>query len=201
MKNYVLGSLLMLALWAAPAFGQVTGDGFTVPVDRSGVDIRSVSAETITPQQAFIEIRKRLALGDRPVLNRYLIGPYLADANLALIQQVGDRSRTEIEQRGEGNVAVLYELGDRNRSSVLQRGDDNIYALWLRGDQNRMNGRQIGDRNIFLFEGAGENLTFPFVSQVGNDLKAVQIGSTVLPFGIEQRGNGMEVIIEHRPGY
>ena len=98
-----------------------------------------------------------------------------------MIVQEGGSNFTSTRQIGSGNVigvrlrGVGNTLGTPNNPGVLQEGADNLYLLDYAG-----NGQPID----------------PTIQQ-GNGNQVVQIGEIDAPFGVEQRGDGMRMIIRH----
>jgi hypothetical protein len=118
------------------------------------------------------------------------------NGNVAAINQVGTSNRAEIAQRGQSNVAVMLQYGSGNVSTLLQDGSSNVYGSLLNGTNNTLDVEQVGHNNTYLFGFQGSNLNHSF-EQIGNGNTAVQIGVSYQPFGIQQRGNNMNMTIRH----
>ena len=103
-----------------------------------------------------------------------------------------------LTQRGTGNLAVLFQLGSRNEVDLVQEGNNNLFGVRLGSDDNLLNVAQIGNRNVYLLDYKGAApLNEPNVIQEGNGNRAVQTGVGSTLFGIQQRGNGMNITIRH----
>lgn len=106
------------------------------------------------------------------------------------------------------NVIILLQDGDFNEVSVEQRGVNNRFAVVQQGDFNRTTAQIFGDANStnVTQRGAGNEYDLLMVAdavdllpvvQEGEGNRAIQfVAPGLLPAGVEQRGSGMEVIIE-----
>lgn len=120
------------------------------------------------------------------------------EGNTAVIEQVGGGNKASITQEGRRNVAAVYEDGSFNDVDATQIGSDNVFGAWLVGSFNDLSVTQQGTNNYYYLGFTGANLQHT-VTQIGNGLRAIQIGVGSVPFGIQQTGNGAEVIITHNP--
>lgn len=118
------------------------------------------------------------------------------NGNAAYVHQEGSFNTAHITQRGRANAAIMIQQGSGNTSRLLQEGTHNVYGSWLQGDDNVLNIEQIGSGNAYLFGFQGNRLHHS-VQQVGTGIRAVQVGTGHAPFGIQQHGNGMDIIIRH----
>lgn len=100
-----------------------------------------------------------------------------------------------IAQVGEGNVALVAQTGSENLAIVYQQGNHNIADLKVEGSRNKTGVFQFGDDNQYSLDFQGIDLHH-LVVQTGH-ARATQSGSGRIPFGIQQRGNGVEVHITH----
>ncbi|HEX7071038.1 MAG TPA: hypothetical protein VF190_09540, partial [Rhodothermales bacterium] len=152
----------------------------------------------ITPEEATSLILGRLMESDRTALDRYLMLGAITGQNLVIIRQKGDANVAATTQIGQSNLAVLHQEGTGNVTLLQQIGDGNVFGSWLIGDYNSLSLLQEGNDNVYLLEYLGSNRDFGHVvQQVGSGIQAVQVGVRDRAFGIEQRGNGMELRIEH----
>lgn len=115
---------------------------------------------------------------------------------------------TVLSPAGGTNVVVLVQDGDFNEAQVEQQGTGNRFALVQQGDFHRTTAQIIGHANTTTVtqRGAGHEYDLLMVTdavdllpvvQEGEGNRAVQfVAPGLLPAGIEQRGNGMEIIIE-----
>lgn len=118
-------------------------------------------------------------------------------ANTAIVMQNGENNLVQVNQSGHSNVAVLEQAGNNIRNTVTQSGTGNIYGSKLTGNNHELDVSQIGNHNLYLFEYNSSKPLKHSVEQIGNNLKAVQIGKTSKPFGIKEYGKGMHIIIRH----
>jgi hypothetical protein len=116
--------------------------------------------------------------------------------NTAVIGQQGNSNTARIDQTGQSNVALMVQRGNYNTSTLLQDGSSNVYGSLLNGANNTLDVEQVGHNNTYLFGFQGSNLNHSF-EQIGNGNTAVQIGVNYEPFGIQQRGNNMNMTIRH----
>jgi minor curlin subunit len=116
--------------------------------------------------------------------------------NTAAIFQDGANNTAQVEQIGQNNAAVMVQRGSFNTSTLLQDGNYNVYGSLLDGMNNTLRVEQIGDNNGYIFGFQGNNLNHA-VQQIGNNIKATQIGMGHAPFSIEQHGSNMDITIRH----
>jgi len=116
--------------------------------------------------------------------------------NTAVIGQQGNSNIARIDQSGQGNVALMVQRGNFNTSTLRQEGYDNAYGSLLDGNHNRLDVQQLGNNNTYVFGFWGNRLNHAF-EQVGDNNTAVQVGVSYEPFGIQQRGNNMNMTIRH----
>lgn len=127
--------------------------------------------------------------------------------NEASITQSGNRNESTVEQRpGDGfpglnNLAVIVQNGSMNQTTVRQFGQNNIAGVRLNGTNNATDILQEGDGNEYRLEftgtGLGADGTPHTVKQIGDQNMLVQVGQGTTPFNVQQRGDGMRMII-HR---
>lgn len=158
------------------------------------------SADGVTPAAALDRWETQLS---GPALAALLVYRDLIDqgvaGNLAVVDQTGDAGQAAITQRGLANLAFLQQMaegGGINQTSILQEGDANLTAVALRGGDNALTVEQIGSGNVYTLDFTGRTLNHS-VSQVGNGIRAEQVGFGTAPFSVEQRGNSVPILIEH----
>ena len=112
-----------------------------------------------------------------------------------------------MNQTGTDNAIVAEQTasttGPSSRSSApatrrpsCRTASRNLVAATIFGDDNRVTVNQIGDDNAYGLLMVGTNPEH-VVNQIGNGNTATQIVAPgLLPAGIEQRGNGLEVLVE-----
>jgi hypothetical protein len=131
-----------------------------------------------------------------------------AQGNLALVRQAAfddllGGNDASVGQDGDGNLAVLLQQGNNNFTSTLQVGSGNVIGVRLRGLGNSLGTPadpgvlQAGADNVYLLDYEGSNQIIAPTIQEGNGNQVVQIGEIDVPFGVEQRGDGMRMIIRH----
>lgn len=134
-----------------------------------------------------------------------------ASGSFGTIVQEGDTNVSSIVQRGVGNIGVSVQRGDGNTANLLQQGDQNLTYILQQGNGNEFNAQLIGNENILGVEQIGNNNTYEMdfqqgsneplqhrVVQEGNNLSLSQTGiSTTGPASVVQRGEGMDLRIEH----
>lgn len=116
--------------------------------------------------------------------------------NTAAIFQDGANNTAQVEQIGQNNAAVTVQRGSFNTSTLLQDGNYNVYGSLLDGTNNTLRVEQIGDNNGYIFGFQGNHLNHS-VQQIGNNIRATQIGVGHAPFSIEQRGSNMDITVRH----
>ena len=119
-----------------------------------------------------------------------------AGTNAVVLNQTGTGNAIVAEQTGIDNRAVLSQTGSRNRTSLFQDGSNNLFTATIFGDGNTITTQQVGDGNVYGLIMAGTNPEH-VVSQIGNGNAATQfVAPGLQPAGIEQQGNGLQVIVE-----
>jgi hypothetical protein len=141
------------------------------------------------------------------------------DDNEATIEQVGTGHEASITQDGmdneavvkqkpgdglpgQDNLAVIVQNGLMNQTTVQQLGQNNRAGIRLVGDNNGIELQQTGSGNEYLLDFAGSDLgdsssSTHQVSQLGSNNRLVQVGEGRMPFNVQQRGDGMRMVIRH----
>lgn len=155
----------------------------------------STTADVLTPQEAFDAIID-FGLSDR---ESDALGAFSrsAEGNTTLLRQLGTNNEAIIDQMGARNLAVLLQQGNGNATSARQSGTGNIIGVRLLGSDNQLEVHQSGLDNMYLLDFTGNGLNIAPAVQIGTGNQAVQLGLTAAPFGVEQYGNGMRMIIRH----
>ena len=184
--------VLLLCLAALPARAQdaPTGEAFVRQV--------APSTEPVSREAALQLVGDRLAPQEKSLLNSYLHAGAPGGGHFAVIRQDGAAGLALIEQEGASNLAVMIQQGTGNTMRLTQHGTGNIYGAWLDGNDNRLHVAQHGDANTYLiaFDGDGPGFEHRVV-QFGTGNQVVQLGAGASPFGVEQRCDGMTLIIRH----
>lgn len=193
MRRLIL-SLALLILPAA-AFAQAENPATQEEAQIVQEVLGSATAEPVTPQEAFNEIRS-FGLSEREggALDAFSLA---SQGNLALIRQEGSGNEALFDQDGSGNLAVLLQLGDGNVTSARQTGTSNVFGVRITGSYNTLDVLQDGSDNTYLLDHVGDGQTLPSAVQSGVGNQAVQVGEIGVPFGVQQYGNGMQMIIRH----
>ena len=119
-----------------------------------------------------------------------------AGTNAVAFDQTGTGNAIVVEQTGFDNRAALSQIGSGNLTTLLQDGSRNLLSATLFGDNNQITLNQIGDDNVYGLLMIGTNPEH-VVSQIGDGNTATQVVAPGLrPASIEQRGNGLEVLVE-----
>jgi len=155
----------------------------------------ATSAAPVTPQEAFDEIRS-FGLSEREggALDAFSLA---SQGNLAMIRQEGSNNEALFDQTGNGNLAVLLQLGDGNTTTAQQIGTGNVFGVRIAGSYNTLDVLQDGSDNTYLLDYVGDGQTLPSAVQSGVGNQAVQVGEISAPFGVQQYGDGMQMIIRH----
>jgi hypothetical protein len=190
-------TLALFALCALPARAQS---------DQQEPDVGTAQeaagpAAAFTPEETF-EAISDFGLSDREarVLGGFASG---AQSNATLLRQEGHANQAALGQVGAGNLAVVLQQGDANLTSALQVGQGNAVGVRLQGTGNRLGAPlrpgvlQIGEGNLYLLDLAGDHHTIAPSTQIGTDNQVVQLGATAAPFGVQQIGSGMRMVIRH----
>lgn len=117
---------------------------------------------------------------------------------VALFQDGSGNFISTVQGQGTGNQIQASQSGANNALYAVQLGSDNVLGVRLIGNDNTLHTLQQGDANQYLFSFQGNSLDHSLL-QVGDHLRAVQIGVGSLPFSIEQMGHDMEIRIVHDP--
>ena len=189
--------ILSLALLLLPVAALAQADAPATQEEAQIVQevIGSTSAQPVTPQEAFDEIRG-FGLSEREggALDAFSLA---SQGNLALIRQEGADNEALLDQSGSGNLAVLLQLGVGNATTARQIGTGHVFGVRIDGNYNELDVLQEGSDNTYLLDYVGDGQTLPSAVQSGVGNQAVQIGEIATPFGVQQVGNGMQMIIRH----
>ncbi|MEP0547081.1 MAG: curlin repeat-containing protein [Rhodothermales bacterium] len=203
--------LIALALSVAPtlaAHAQDSEQDVTTLIVQEAVT-QGTTANPLATDEAFDAIADFGLLSEEgQALAGFSLG---AQGNLALVRQAafddllgaGNDNDASIGQDGDGNLAVLLQQGDDNFTSTLQIGSGNVIGVRLRGVGNQLGTQatpgvlQAGADNLYLLDYTGDGQTIAPTAQIGDGNQVVQIGEIDVPFGVEQRGDGMRMIIRH----
>ena len=195
--------LLALAflIVALPASAQETEQDVVTLIEQEAI-VQSTNEPAISAEDAFDTIQEfGLLEAEGQALTGFSLG---VQGNLALVRQTGLDNLTgsgnaaEIDQGGAGNLAVLLQRGDNNLATLLQRGDGNVFGVQIVGSNNSLDGvEQLGSNNFYLLDYAGNGQTIAPTIQQGNDNQVVQTGDVSQPFGVQQYGDGLRMIIRH----
>lgn len=155
----------------------------------------STTNDVLSPQEAFDAITD-FGLSDR---ESDALGAFSrsAQGNTTMLRQLGADNEATIDQMGAGNLAVLLQQGNGNVTSARQSGTGNVIGVRLLGSDNRLEVHQSGLDNTYLLDFTGNGLNIAPAVQIGTGNQAVQLGLTAAPFGVEQYGNGIRMIIRH----
>lgn len=199
--------VLAFLIAALPAYAQDSEDDVTTLIVQEAIT-QGVNANPLSEQDAFDAITDFGLQSEEG--GQALAGFSLsAQGNLALVRQaafddlLGTNNNASIGQDGDGNLAVLLQEGDSNFTSTIQVGSGNVIGVRLRGVGNNLGTStdpgvlQAGADNLYLLDYTGDFQTIAPTEQVGNGNQVVQIGAIDVPFGVEQRGDGMRMIIRH----
>jgi hypothetical protein len=195
--------LLFLSLASvAPALAQQSATGGVL--ERAAAEAEAQRAGGADESQVLNRLFEG-ALGVRASTTGDVLGGGLGqlqqlqrEENVGLVAQLGQGNAASIDQVGLGNVAVAYQEGDRNEVVLSQLGDGNLLGVSLLGNGNAIDVTQEGNNNGYFLGFIGESLTHSVLQQ-GDNIRAVQVGVGTLPFTIEQRGNDMDITVEHNP--
>lgn len=124
--------------------------------------------------------------------------------NRAWVLQDGSANTSSLSQHGTDNVATMRLLGPNNSAAVLQYGTNNLYEVTIDRSGARpstasmLNVLQDGANNVYRldFQNRGANLNHS-VLQIGRGNVIEQTGRNLRPFGVEQRGDGLQMVIRH----
>jgi hypothetical protein len=189
---------------AAPASAQETEQEVTTQIVQEAI-VQSANEPAVTAEGAFNTIQDfGLLEAEGQALTGFSLG---VQGNLALVRQtgldnvLGVGNTAEIEQRGAGNLAVLLQLGDGNLTTLLQEGAGNVFGARITGSNNTLDGVvQRGADNLYLLDYEGSGRMIEPSLQEGDGNQVVQIGATDAPFGVQQYGDGLRMIIRHNGG-
>jgi hypothetical protein len=204
---------LALALLAAAAVPAALAQESEAEVQTVAIQQAVAQATTATPlttEEAFDTILDfGLSAPEVQALDAFSLG---AQGNLALVRQegfgvfLGVGNSAIVDQSGSGNITVLLQQGDGNFTSTRQVGDDNVIGVRLRGANNQLGTtagpgiQQLGNDNVYLLDFAGDSEVIAPTLQDGSGNQVVQIGTAAAPFGVQQYGNGLRMIIRHNGG-
>ena len=204
MKNFLVASFSVLALWAAPRLAPAQGRGpDTAPsaaqqlVEEIGLDRLPTGVAPARPADARnLSVLRQVGAGNAATIDQLSTGN---GPNQALIEQVGAANAVNLSQFGANNTANLALTGNRNAAAVDQRGTNNSFDGRVAGDRNALDVVQDGQNNRSVLDVTGNDCRYP-ITQIGNDNTLIQreAAGTLAPqgYGVQMRGNGIRLTIE-----
>jgi hypothetical protein len=189
---------------AVPAGAQDKGSGGEIYVTQAGDAARSGGHAGADPSlPAGLRLRDNLFRTPAAGLTTPSSGPGITSSdgtgNRTTIEQSGTDNVVAVRQYGTRNVASVVQLGSANRLDAVQNGTANVLHVALAGSDNALGLVQRGEDNRYSLDFRGSGLDHAVV-QEGIGLRATQVGVGSLPFGIQQRGTGMEITVQHNGG-
>jgi minor curlin subunit len=200
----ILIALTLLALPVA-AFAQVTEAEITEHVLVQDVITGAFGEIVEIDAEAALDQIKEGLLGLNPYELGMLDGFSLSDqGNFAIVRQEGLNNLADVSQQGQANVAIIVQEGTNITTKASQIGQGNVFGVRLVGNNLVMQNAdgtdtvlQEGFENVYLLDFEGNDQLIPVSTQVGVDNQVVQVGQINTPFGVEQYGNGMRMVIIH----
>jgi hypothetical protein len=174
-ENVSRGDVLGLIPAGTPLFPSTTGPGSSAIVVQRGQENEATIRQSGSGNEASITQRGEQAGSD------------------------GDNNVATLVQNGANNLGVIVHLGNQNRTTLTQDGNRNVAGVRLQGTNNATDILQDGTGNEYRldFEGTGLGMdgTPHTVEQIGDQNMLVQVGQGTTPFNVQQRGDGMRMII------
>lgn len=155
-----------------------------------------VAATQRSPEEVAEDILYRLQHGGIMPDRLDVLGAFSQGQSFAHINQHGQMNAASLSQSGLHNLAVMQQEGNSNTTVLEQIGNGNVLGVWLTGDNNFLDVLQQGNDNVYVLDFIGDDLQHT-VTQQGDGIQARQIGLGSRPFGIEQYGSGLNILIEH----
>lgn len=200
-----------LALAYSPAQAQRTPSEATTAEQRLVEDIGTDRLPTSLLPATGTTVRNALTLlqsgtGNNATLDQRT--PSTAAASQAYIMQVGTANVLGLLQNGGGNSAYMAQEGSGNRANLTQQGQGNSSTITQKGTNNRLDELVIGDSNkMNVYQDGNYNKVNSeiredgrkyTISQLGNGntLTQLETSSPAKGYGVEMRGNGINLIIE-----
>lgn len=116
--------------------------------------------------------------------------------NAVAFSQDGSDNTLDAQQTGLDNRIVVSQTGSDNTTTASQNGNRNQLVATIQGDDNALTAVQTGDDNTYGLVMSGSELQHQ-IRQTGQGNTATQfVAPGLLPASIEQRGNGLEVVVE-----
>ena len=159
----------------------------------AGPDAALVSGE---PQQSGTHVSMLLGLLRNSESGQFAGIYQQGTAQSAQIEQLGYNNLAVMYQYGSANVGQLSQDGTGNRTGLLQHGYDNLFDVDITGSNNYLGVVQVGNGLEYLPD-INDSNRHVFRVQMGIGNQVVELGQGGVPVNIEQRGEGMELIIQH----
>jgi hypothetical protein len=189
-----LRNLILLVVLGSVGVWNAGAQNFNEDLHLEQAQIATTSPNTF---DATSLIHRAMQDGDqRSLFAHPALAGLLQDGNLSLVRQDGELNMASILQMGRANLAVIAQDGSRNLTELEQIGERNIFGAWLTGNDNQLLLRQHGNDNVYMLDFVGNDLNHS-VDQIGSGIRAIQVGHGSKPFSVEQRGEGMDIRIEH----
>lgn len=206
---FLLSGAMVLA--HTPAQAQRTPSEAATAEQRLVEDIGTDRLPTTLLPAAGNDVRNTLTLlqsgaGNNATLDQRT--PATAAASQAYITQVGTANALGLLQNGGGNSAYMAQEGNGNRANLTQQGQGNSSTITQKGTNNRLDELIIGDSNkMNVYQDGNNNKVNSEIREDGrkytisqqgngNTLTQLETSSQVKGYGVEMRGNGINLIIE-----
>ncbi|MCC5925868.1 MAG: hypothetical protein JJU41_04840 [Bacteroidetes bacterium] len=115
--------------------------------------------------------------------------------NMSFLNILGMMNFVDASQNGNANLFSLTIEGDENTAGITQRGSGNEAQIQLIGNNNTLNTLQHGRSNLLNMNIFSNGLMHN-TQQIGNANQIMIQGEQRTPLQIEQRGNGIGIVIE-----
>lgn len=117
------------------------------------------------------------------------------------VASIENENYLHLSQQGNENVASVVQEGNKNAIQVDQTGDNNFYQTIIKGEENLIHALQMGYNNKLFQELTGDRMELQVIQQgSGNELIQIEASGNAPAYQIHQRGDGMQLKIEHNSG-
>lgn len=116
----------------------------------------------------------------------------------ARVSSTEQENHVQITQNGNGNTAEITQEGMRNAAEINQKGNSNNYQGSLTGEDNLIHILQTGSGNTVYQELYGYNIELQVIQHgSGNELIQIETAGNAPIYQVQQKGEGMRIVIEH----
>lgn len=209
--SYVLAAALVAALSLATPFPAHAQEGSGAVIDQvtpttdAAPEAKNASpppAEQVARRASVsrTEFLRSLLDRDAPSLSRPTLSGEDYSTGTTVLRQRGRSNQAHVLQQGRGHVARVLQNGNRNDVRLTQTGASHEASIALNASDSDVGVLQRGEANRYELTASKDGIQHaqPYGRiQIGEGNVLLERGGTSTPLRLQQRGDGMTMIIRH----